>query len=45
MHVIDKRSPEIVKTIRPAPGETAAHVEFTKDGRFALVSVWAKKVH
>ena len=24
----------------PEPGKTAAHVEFTRDGRFALVSIW-----
>ena len=40
LHVIDKRTLEIVKTLRPAPGKTAAHVEFTRDGRFALVSIW-----
>ena len=40
MHVIDKQSLEIVKTLRPVPGATVAHVEFTRDGRFALVSVW-----
>ena len=40
LHVIDKRSLEIVKTLRPAPGKTAAHVEFTRDGRYALVSIW-----
>ena len=40
IHVIDTRTLEIVKTLRPAPGKTAAHVEFTKDGRFALVSIW-----
>jgi DNA-binding beta-propeller fold protein YncE len=40
VHVIDKRTLEIVKTLRPAPGKTAAHVEFTGDGRYALVSVW-----
>ncbi len=40
MHVIDKRTLEIVKTLRPEPGKTAAHVEFTKDGGHALVSVW-----
>ncbi|MCW5699037.1 MAG: c-type cytochrome [Rhodospirillales bacterium] len=40
VHVIDKRTLEIVRTLRPAPGKTAAHVEFTKDGRFALLSVW-----
>lgn len=40
MHVIDKRSLEIVKTLRPVPGKTAAHVEFTRDGRYALLSIW-----
>lgn len=40
MHVIDKSSLEIVKTLRPAPGKTSAHVEFTKDGKYALVSIW-----
>ncbi len=40
MHVIDKQSLEIVKTLQPAPGATVAHVEFTRDGRHALVSVW-----
>ncbi len=40
MHVIDKQSLEIVKTLRPVLGETSAHVEFTKDGRYALVSIW-----
>ena len=40
IHVIDKRSLEIVKTLRPEPGKTAAHVEFTRDGRHALVSLW-----
>jgi len=40
MHVIDKRTLEIVKTLRPEPGKTAAHVEFTRDGKHALVSIW-----
>ena len=40
VHVIDKKSLEIVKTLRPAPGKVAAHVEFTRDGRYALVSIW-----
>ncbi len=40
MQVIDKQSLEIVKTLRPAPGKTSAHVEFTRDGRYALVSIW-----
>jgi mono/diheme cytochrome c family protein/DNA-binding beta-propeller fold protein YncE len=40
VHVIDKQTLKIVKDLRPAPGKTAAHVEFTRDGRYALVSVW-----
>ncbi|RMG38430.1 MAG: cytochrome C oxidase Cbb3 [Gammaproteobacteria bacterium] len=40
VHVIDKRTLEIVKTLRPVPGKTAAHVEFDKDGRHALLSIW-----
>ena len=40
VHIIDKRTLEIVKTLRPAPGKTAAHVEFTKDGKYALLSLW-----
>ncbi|MBT3915242.1 MAG: c-type cytochrome [Rhodospirillaceae bacterium] len=43
MHVIDKQSLEIVKTLKPVPGKTAAHVEFTRDGRYALVSIWDMK--
>jgi mono/diheme cytochrome c family protein len=37
LHVIDKQSLAIVRTLRPAPGKTAAHVEFTRDGRYALL--------
>ncbi|ABC31128.1 Cytochrome c, mono- and diheme variants [Hahella chejuensis KCTC 2396] len=40
LHVIDKETLEIIATLAPEPGKTAAHVEFTKDGRFALVSLW-----
>ncbi|MCP4274731.1 MAG: cytochrome C oxidase Cbb3, partial [Gammaproteobacteria bacterium] len=40
MHVIDKQTLEIVKTLKPAPGKTSAHVEFTKDGKYAIVSIW-----
>ena len=40
VHVIDKASLTIVRTLRPAPGKTAAHVEFTRDGRYALLSIW-----
>ncbi len=40
MLVIDKQTLEIVKTLIPAPGKTSAHVEFTRDGSKALVSIW-----
>jgi hypothetical protein len=40
IQIIDKRTLEVVRTLRPSPGRTAAHVEFTRDGRHALVSVW-----
>ncbi len=40
MQVIDKRSLEIVKTLRPVPGKTSAHIEFDRDGSHALLSIW-----
>ncbi|MBK0399471.1 c-type cytochrome [Limibaculum sp. M0105] len=40
MHVIDKQTLQIVETLRPVPGATVAHVEFDRQGRHALVSVW-----
>ncbi len=40
MHIIDKSTLKIIKTLQPAPGKTSGHVEFTKDGRYALVSIW-----
>jgi hypothetical protein len=43
VHVIDKKTLKIVKTLRPAPGKTAAHVEFTRDGRYVLLSIWDMK--
>ncbi len=40
VQVLDTRTLELVRTIRPSPGITAGHVEFTRDGSHALVSVW-----
>lgn len=40
VHVIDKQSLDIVKTLRPVKNKTAAHVEFTRDGKYALLSIW-----
>jgi mono/diheme cytochrome c family protein/DNA-binding beta-propeller fold protein YncE len=38
--IIDKQKLAVVRTLTPAPGKTAAHVEFTRDGKYALVSIW-----
>lgn len=40
VHVIDKQSLEVVRTLRPMPGKNAAHVEFNKDGSHLILSVW-----
>jgi len=43
IQIIDTRTLEIVKTLRPRPGRTAAHVEFSRDGKYALVSIMEDK--
>ena len=40
MQIIDKDKLEIVAELKPAPGKTFAHVEFTKDGKYVLASLW-----
>lgn len=40
MHVIDKQTLEIVKTLKPVPGKTSGHIEFNRDGSRALLSIW-----
>ncbi len=40
MHVIDKQKLKIIKTLRPSPEKISAHVEFTRDGSHALLSIW-----
>lgn len=40
IHVIDKDTFKIVKTIIPEKGKTSGHIEFTRDGRYAIVSIW-----
>lgn len=40
VHVIDKASLEIVETLTPEPGKTAAHVEFDRYGKRLLLSLW-----
>ena len=40
IQIIDKNTLEVVKQLRPSPGKIAAHTEFTRDGKYALVSIW-----
>lgn len=40
VHVIDKKTLEIVKTLKPSPGKNAAHVEFDRYGKHVLLSIW-----
>jgi hypothetical protein len=40
LQVIDKQGLAVVAELRPEPGRTLAHVEFTRDGRYALASLW-----
>jgi len=40
LQVIDKETLEVVREIEGEPGRTLAHVEFTRDGRYALASIW-----
>lgn len=39
LSIVDKRTLEVVARVRE-PGKTLAHIEFTKDGRHALASLW-----
>ena len=39
LQILDERTLEIVRTLQPAPGKATGHVEFSRDGRHALVSV------
>jgi mono/diheme cytochrome c family protein/DNA-binding beta-propeller fold protein YncE len=39
LQIIDKRTLKVVGSVTPSPGRTSAHVEFTRDGRRALVSL------
>jgi len=39
LSIIDKQTLELVAQVRE-PGKTLAHVEFTKDGRYVLASLW-----
>ena len=40
LEIIDKQTLEIVARVTPVPGKTLAHIEFTRDGKYALASLW-----
>ena len=42
IQIIDKNKLEVVDQLRPSLGKIAAHTEFTRDGKYALVSIWDK---
>jgi cytochrome c553 len=43
LQLVDKKTLEPAATLIPEPGKKAMHVEFTKDGGRALVSVWDRQ--
>jgi len=45
LQVIDKRSLERVAEVKTDPGKTLAHIEFTRDGKYALASLWERKAN
>lgn len=40
IQIIDKKTLALVRQLRPSPGKVAAHTEFTRDGKYAVVSIW-----
>ena len=40
IQLIDKKTFKVVGEVTPQPGKKAMHIEFTKEGSFALVSIW-----
>lgn len=40
IQIVDKKTLELVRQLRPSPGKVAAHTEFTRDGKHAVVSIW-----
>ncbi len=39
VQIIDKRSLSVIRELTPEPGKTAAHVEFDRNARYALLSI------
>lgn len=40
MHIIDKRTLYVAKILHPMPCKTATYIEFTRDGKYVLISIW-----
>ncbi|HBR18084.1 MAG TPA: hypothetical protein DD725_10835, partial [Deltaproteobacteria bacterium] len=43
IQIIDKTTLQVVKTLTPSKDKKAMHIEFTKDGRYALVSIYEEE--
>lgn len=43
LQMIDKETLQVAGSVTPLPGKVSAHVEFTHDGRYALVSIWERR--
>lgn len=43
LQIIDKRTLEKVAEVKTDPGKTLAHIEFTRDGKYALASLWERQ--
>ena len=43
LQVIDKATLQRIAEVKTDPGKTLAHIEFTRDGKYALASLWERK--
>ncbi len=43
LQVIDKATLKRVAEVKTDPGKTLAHIEFTRDGKYALASLWERR--
>ncbi|MBI5327122.1 MAG: c-type cytochrome [Deltaproteobacteria bacterium] len=43
IQIIDKAALQVVKTLVPSKGKKAMHIEFTKDGRYAMASIYEEE--
>lgn len=43
LQIIDKRTLEVVAEVKADPGQTLAHIEFDRYGKYALASLWERK--